>query len=381
MNFNVLRQLESDWKSFLEPLEYYQREISGIKESLRGCAGEGFLNRWSDAFNETGSPIVVNLDHNVSKSNGLRGMVDDAKVKVSEMKEIVKATAGHVLGYKMNEQSMLTFLLAGEPNFVNDAKAIYKEVCADRFNCPIEPVLWTDEKLRDIPSTTYQTARIIFNLGFDAIHCMPQMGLDVAGALQVAADEMGGKGVIHVINLTHSGYAFAKENYFKEGTVDLLRRNALGSLETEVKINRERNQKVRIRATGTIEPANRPYELFQSTTKYEGNTFIFSIGIGPDQGDEKSGTWPGSAIYAGAHGEGIGRYGYLGINNKLDTMENIAARFKACKRSELWALKARYEGEPYPFDGVKEELGEFAFPLNDTTKKQLGEIYESRKAK
>jgi len=377
MNLSVLRQLEYDWQNFFNPLERYHQEILGIQENLKGAAGENFLKRWSNVFNLTGSPIVVNLDHNASNSKNLSEMVRDSKHMVTGMKKIVKATSGNVSGYKMNEQSMLTFLVAGEPKFVSEAKTIFRDECKRRFQVCVEPICWTDEKLRDIPSTTFQTAKIIYNLGYDAVHCMPQIGPDVAGAAQVAAEEKGGKGVIHVINMTNDGYTFVKRNYFKDGekTVDLLRRNALGVLETEVKISRSEKPKVKIRATGAIEPANRPYELFQSKEKYEGKLAIISIGIGPDQG-----AWPGSALYAGAHIEGIGRFVYENDKRELDAPENITKKARACKRSALKALKARFEGNPYPFDDVREELGEFVFPLSEVTKKELELIYENRKS-
>jgi orotidine-5'-phosphate decarboxylase len=378
MSYSILKQLESDYKDFLSPLKIYKQELLTIQKSLKGIAGENFLSQWLNAFSSTGSPIVINLDYNASDSKDLDEMIRDSKNKVREMKKIVKTTVGHVSGYKMNEQSMLTFLIAGEPNFVNEAKMIYTDECFLKFHFPIEPILWTDEKLRDIPSTTFQTAKIIYNLGYDAVHCMPQIGPDVAGAAQVAAEEKGGKGVIHVINMTSDGYNYVKKNYFKNGekTVDLLRRNALGILETEVKISRSEKPKVKIRATGTIEPANRPYELFQSKEKYEGKLAIISIGIGPDQG-----AWPGSALYAGAHIEGIGRFVYENDNKELDTSENIAKKARACKRSALKALKARFEGKSYPFDDVRDELGEFIFPLNEVTKEGLKLIYEKRKGK
>jgi len=373
---SILRQLESDWKNFLNSIESYQREISGIQENLRGEAGENFLGQWLNVFNLTGSPTVVNLDHNASSSRNLDEMIRDSKRIVKGMKTIVKASCGHVSGYKMNEQSMLTFLIAGKPKFVNETKTIFRDECERRFQVSIDPVDWTDEKLRDIPSTTYQTARIIYTLGYDAIHCMPQLGPDVAGALQLAAKEKGDRGVVHVINMTHDGYDFVKENYFKEGegTVDLIRKNALGNLEADVRISRSEKPKVRIRATATIEPANKPYELFQSKEKYEGKLAIISIGIGPDQG-----AWPGSAVYAGAHIEGVGRFVFENNNKELDNPENIAKKARACKRSALRALKARFEKEPYPFDEIGSELGEFIFPMSETTKKGLELIYEKRR--
>lgn len=373
MEFDILRQLESDYKEFLEPMKSYKQNILSIRENLKGAAGENFINSWLNVFSYTGSPVVVNLDHNVSSAKSLDEMIGSSKNTVDEMERIVKATSGHVSGYKMNEQSMLTFLIAGRPYFVNEAKTIFRDECERNFQVSIDPVLWTDEKLRDIPSTTFQTARIIYNLGYDAVHCMPQIGPDVAGAAQLAAEEQGMKGVVHVIDMTHDGYAYVKENYFKDGekTVDLLRRNALGNLETEVNIGRKEKSKVKIRATAAIEPANRPYEIFQSKKIYGNNLAVVSIGIGKEQG-----AWPGSAIYAGADIEGIGRFVFKGVDGKLDSSENIAEKARVCKISALKALKAKLERKPYPFEDVRAELGKFVFPLNERTKRELEIVYE-----
>jgi hypothetical protein len=180
--------------------------------------------------------------------------------------------------------------------------------------------------------------------------------------------------------MTHGGYKYVKGNYFKDGeeTVNLMRRNALGNLETEVNVGRKEKPKVRIRATGAIEPANRPYELFNAKENYyKDKLAVISIGIGPHQG----GTWPGSAIYSGAHIEGIGRFMYENDEGNLDTSENISRKARACKRSAIRALGARFKEEPYPFDEVKKELGEFEFPMNKETERELGIVYESRKSK
>jgi len=373
MEFQILRQLESEYKEFLNPLESYKQNLLAIRENLKGVAGENFVGNWLNAFSYTGSPVVVNLDHNVSSSKNLDEMVEGSRNAVDEMEQIVKATSGHMSGYKMNRQSMLTFLIAGEPYFVKDTRELFREECKNRFHVDADPVIWTDEKIGDIPSTAYQTARIIYNLGYDAVHCMPQIGPDVAGAVQLAAEEQGMKGVIHVVDMTHDGYSYVKEHYFKDGekTVNLLRENALGNLETEVNIGRKEKSKVKIRATAAIEPANRPIEIFQSRKIYGNNLAIISIGIGKEQG-----AWPGSAIYAGADIEGVGRFVFKGTDGKLDNPENIAEKARACKMSALRALKARVERKPYPFDDVREELGKFVFPLREDTKEQLGIVYD-----
>jgi orotidine-5'-phosphate decarboxylase len=234
-------------------------------------------------------------------------------------------------------------------------------------------LIWTDEKLRDIPSTTFQTAGIIYTLGYDAIHCMPQLGPDVAGALQLAAQRMG-KGTVHVINMTHPGYKHVKEKYFKDsaGTVELMREEAMG-LETTVDIGKGKIP-VRVRATGTIEPANRPDELFLSTGTYGDDIMIISIGIGPQ------GALPGSALYAGAHIEGIGRF-IFERESSFETPENMARKARACKRSCLRALGARYSKEPapYPLGDILSELQEFDPQISAETRRGLDIIYEARK--
>jgi len=107
----------------------------------------------------TGSPIFVNLDHNVAEKR-----LDDAEEIVKELELIVEYTAEHVSGYKLNFQSLLTFLIAKRLNFAQDIRAIYKAETV------VEPVVWLDQKLGDIPNTNFQAADIIYKSGFDAVH-------------------------------------------------------------------------------------------------------------------------------------------------------------------------------------------------------------------
>ncbi len=107
----------------------------------------------------TGSPIFVNLDHNVAEKR-----LDDAEEIVKELELIVEYTAEHVSGYKLNFQSLLTFLIAKRLNFAQDIRAIYKA------ETDVEPVVWLDQKLGDIPNTNFQAADIIYKSGFDAVH-------------------------------------------------------------------------------------------------------------------------------------------------------------------------------------------------------------------
>jgi len=369
MNFKILKQTEE--KDFIPIAENHLKTLSEIKNNFSSVSGEKFIQDWINVFSETGSPIFVNLDHNASgKTKDINELVAISKKTVEELKEIVRATAGEVSAYKMNEQSMLTFLIAGFPNFVNDIKEIYRKECERKFEVSIEPIVWTDEKLRDIPSTTFQTADIILSLGYDAIHCMPQLGPYVSGEAQMAAERHGGKGLIHVINLTHDGYKYVKQNYFKNETLDLLRKNALNQ-KSLVDIGKGSTE-VRIKATGTIEPANRPFEIFQSLKVYGKNIMIVSIGIGPQ------GALPGCALYAGATCEGIGRFIFRGKDG-LETSENMNKKARLCKKSALLALKAKYSKQIYPLDNILKELAEFNPKIRDEIKLELEKIYLGRK--
>ena len=368
--FDVLQKAESDHRSFYSAAEKHLEALYRIRNSFSGVPGEGFINGYIDAFSKTAAPWVVNLDLNCSghAQEGIESMMKESRTIVEHMKNTVRATAKHVSGYKMNEQSMLTFLLAQEPNLVHDAKQIYSEETG------VEPVIWTDEKLRDIPSTTYQTARIIYGLGYDAIHCMPQIGQDVAGALQKAAGEMGDRGTVHVINLTHPGYEDVKRDYHKDpvGTIDLMRQRALGSA-VDVEIGKERFP-VNVRSTGTIEPANRPDEIYQGLRDlYGDDIMIISIGIGPQ------GALPGCALYAGASIEGIGRFIFQD-GKEFSAPENTERKSRACKRSGLLALGARYsdEPQPYPLDSIMGELSDFDPLIRDVTREGLARVYNMR---
>lgn len=367
--FEILEKTESDYKNLRCAAETHLESIERIHDSFKGDVGEHFVQRYIDAFSKTGAPYVVNLDLNSSSYAGnFDEMFSESKRILDHMKKTVKSTAKHVSGYKMNEQSMLTFLMAQEPDFVNQAKGIYfDEVGA-------EPVLWTDEKLRDIPSTTYQTARIIYGLGYDAIHCMPQIGQDVSGALQKAAEEMGNRGTVHVINLTHPGYNDVKTDYHKDPveTIDLMRKRALGSA-VDVEIGKE-SFRVWVRATGTIEPANRPDELYQGyMNRYGNDIMVISIGIGPQ------GALPGCALYSGATIEGIGRF-IFSDDGGFSSTEDMEKKSRACKRSALHALKARYSGvpQPYPLDLVMEELSGFNPSIRDEAREGLRRVYGMR---
>jgi hypothetical protein len=45
MSFSILKQLEPDYKNFLDPLERYRQEVLTIQKNLKGVAGEGFLGK------------------------------------------------------------------------------------------------------------------------------------------------------------------------------------------------------------------------------------------------------------------------------------------------------------------------------------------------
>jgi len=279
-----------------------------IQEYTKGQVGEKFLDTFIKAYKTTGSPIVINLDHNLAEKR-----LEDSEEVIQELELIVEATAEHVSGYKLNFQSLLTFLIAKRLKFVLDVKEIYKAKTG------VEPVVWLDQKLGDIPNTNFQAADILYKLGFDAVQVLPLIGPDCAGALQIAAERNDRAGVIHAINMTHDGYKEAKQDYFKDEVIDKLRERTLGTYTYPVKIGKE-TITTKIRAIGTIEPANRPYELFDGYKRiYNDKIMIISIGIGTQ------GALPGSALYAGATCEGIGRFIFNGVNG-INSQENITKK-------------------------------------------------------
>lgn len=341
--------------------EHLESVLKPITTHFRGQAGEKFLTRFITAFKTTESPIVINLDHNVSSQS-----LDEANDVVTEIATIVKASAKHVAGYKMNFQSLLTFLIAGRPKFVSEIKAIYKKING------VDPVVWLDQKLGDIPNTNYQSATILYKLGFDAVHGLPQIGPDCMGAIQMAAEENDNAGVIHVVNLTHDGYNTAKKDYFKgESTIDKLRERTLGDYSYPVKTS-EGQKDVLIKAVGTIEPANRPYELYQGYKSiYKDKIMIISIGIGPQ------GALPGCALYAGATLEGIGRF--IFEPDKTDTPKSVANKSKICKECAIIALKAKYENSPYPLTEILQLLKDYNPTISDKIKSDLNQIHKERR--
>lgn len=365
--FKILQEKEKENKNVNELTKtaenHLKRTLMPIKKNIVGSVGEMFVDKYISSFKATGSPIFINLDHNVSESH-----LDDSEKIVKELEMIVESTAGHVSGYKMNFQSMLTFLIAKRPNFVQRVKEIFKA------KTNVEPVVWLDQKLGDIPSTNFQAADILYKLGFDAVHVLPQIGPDCVGAVQLAAEKNDMAGVIHVINMTHEGYKDVKKDYFKgEEIIDKLRERALGDYTYPVKIGKETTN-TKIRAIGTIEPANRPYELFDGYRRiYNDKIMIISIGIGPQ------GALPGSALYGGATCEGIGRFIFSGEEG-IDSAENIEKKAKLCKQCALLALSAKYSNEPYPLSEILNTLSDFGPEIAEKTKEDLDKIYHVRKS-
>jgi len=343
-------------------LEHLNKTLLPIKENIAGSVGEKFLDTFINCFKVTGSPIVINLDHNVSERP-----LDESERIVKELEEIVDSTAEHVSGYKMNFQSLLSVLIAKRPNFVHDVKAISKA------KTNVAPVVWLDQKLGDIPNTNFQAADILYKMGFDAVHALPQIGSDCVGAVQLASERNGMAGVVHVINMTHNGYNDVKKDYFKGDSVfDKMRERTLGNYTYPVKVGRVTTN-VKIRAIGTVEPANRPYELFDAYRRiYKNNIMIISIGIGPQ------GALPGSALYAGATCEGIGRFIFSGEEG-IENVENIGEKAKLCKQCALLALSAKYSNEPYPLNEILDILSDFNPEISEKTKEDLNIIFRIRK--
>jgi orotidine-5'-phosphate decarboxylase len=372
VTFKILRktQLENTDALVGAARDHLQMTLEPIRQNVIGVAGERFLAKFIESFSQTGSPIVVNLDHNVSG----RSLKESDKV-LHDLDMIVRSTAGYVSGYKMNFQSMLTFLIAKYPEFVHEIRKTFAEVCLQRYGFAVEPVIWLDQKLGDIPSTNFQSADILFKLGFDALHALPQIGPDSVGAVQLAAERNALAGVIHVVNMTHEGYREVKQHYFKgeEGreTIDRLRELCLGKFTYPVNIGKDRFN-VRLRAIGTIEPANRPWELFEGYRRiYKNDLMIISIGIGPQ------GALPGSALYSGATLEGIGRFIYQGKEG-LDDIKNIEKKASLCNQCALIALSAKYSKKSYPVEEIMSNLKEFSPELSSETEEGLAKVFRAR---
>jgi orotidine-5'-phosphate decarboxylase len=370
--FEILRKTQLEKTDLLigAAHDHLQKTLEPIGQNVKGVAGEKFLTKFINSFSQTGSPIVLNLDHNVS------GMpLKESGRILEEMEMIVRTTAGYVSGYKMNFQSVLTFLIAKSPDFVHKIRKIFADVCLQRYGVAVEPVIWLDQKLGDIPSTNFQSADILFKLGFDALHGLPQIGPDSVGAIQLAAERNALAGVIHVVNMTHEGYREVKERYFRgekgQETIDRLRELCLGTFSYPVKIGKEKFD-VKIRAIGTIEPANRPWELFEGYRKiYKSNLMIISIGVGPQ------GALPGSALYSGATLEGIGRFIYQGKTG-LDQVKNIEKKAMLCTRCALLALHARYSNKQYPLEEILKNLQDFSPEISSETKDGLAKVFHAR---
>jgi orotidine-5'-phosphate decarboxylase len=361
--FEILKMAKLDSKLIWAARQQHHY-IQEIASNFKGLTGEKFVRKFLKAFSVTGAPIFINLDHNVSGRS-----LHEARKVVRELEAIVTSTAGLVWGYKLNFQSLLTFLVTGKADFVDRIKSLYSENCELNYGVKIEPVVWLDQKLGDIPSTNFQAADILYKLGFDAIHVLPQIGPDSVGAVQLAADKNKKAGVIHVINLTHKGYEYVKNEYFGDAKVlQKLRENALGKLRYFVEIEAGR-ENVPIKAVGVIEPANRPYELYEGyVSTYDKKCMIISIGIGPQ------GALPGCALYAGATCEGIGRFIFKGVYG-IDSQANITRKTELSRQCALLALFARFKGEPYPVQSILEILKDHNPRIDEKTMSDLKRVF------
>ncbi|MCD4745793.1 MAG: orotidine 5'-phosphate decarboxylase [Bacteroidales bacterium] len=349
--FNILTQTSEDSELISaanKQLEHY----SNIEINYQGNTGKEFINKWIEAYKKTGSPIFVNLDSNISNKS-----LTSVNSIMEEMEKIVESTAGHVTGYKLNFQSMLTFLISKRIDFVTEIRDIYKSSCKRQFNEIIEPVVWLDQKLADIPNTNYQSADILFKLGFDAVHGHPLLGPDSMAGIQRAAEENGNKGVVYVVNMTHDGFnQVVKRKYLLPGAIDVLR-----------------NQTIKDRVVGTIEPANRPFEIFDSYSRiYRDNLMIISIGIGIQ------GALPGSALYAGASCEGIGRFIINGMDDPKQDI-SVEKRAKLCKECSLLAILARENKNEYPLGPINSKLKQYRPEISEQTKIELDLIHKNLK--
>jgi len=362
--FPMLQKYEYD-KDLIWAAERHYNFLKEVLSEFRGLPGETYIRKILETFKVTGSPIFVNLDHNIAGKP-----LDEAKRVFHELETIVRSTAGYVFGYKMNFQSLLTCLIYGDTDFVERFKEIYSSECKRKFGIKLTPVIWLDQKLGDIPNTNFQAADILFKMGFDAIHVLPLIGPDSVAAVQLAAMSNANRGVIHVINMTHLGYKYVKDVYLKgDETIQKLRKNCLGELRTDIRI-KDRVQKVQIKATGSIEPANRPFEIYKGYTEcYKKKCLVISVGVGPQ------GALPGCALYAGASCEGIGRFIFKS-RTEIETPQKMAKKAELSRYCALLALASRYSGKPYPLKEILQVLKEFNPQISEEIKLDLQKIYE-----
>jgi hypothetical protein len=86
---------------------------------------------------------------------------------------------------------------------------------------------------------------------------------------------------------------------------------------------------------------------------------------------------PGSALYAGATCEGIGRFIFSGEEG-IDNVENIEKKAKLCKQCALLALSSRYSNAAYPLEKILGILKDFNPEISEKTKEDLDRIYIAR---
>lgn len=201
---------------------------------------EKFRINFNRAFKITQSPLIINLDHNTVHS----------MYALDEMMDIVRATAQHVSGYKLNFQSLLSCLMVHSIDFIHEIKNIYHDIVG------VDPLVWLDQKLCNIPNTDYESAIILFRLGFDGLNVMLHVGRDSVAAVQLAANQNDGA-VVHVINMTHPWYVNAKREYYQSNMIDKIRKHALSTSTCEVQLDTTRT--VAMHTTGVIEPTTRPF--------------------------------------------------------------------------------------------------------------------------
>ncbi|KXB03820.1 hypothetical protein AKJ47_01615 [candidate division MSBL1 archaeon SCGC-AAA261G05] len=136
-----------------------------------------------------------------------------------------------------------------------------------------------DFKIADVPHINRQIARYAYESGADAVIAHGFTGRDSLEATISIAEEMGGKGVIVIPDMSHLG----GEMFIKPSSKQI------------VKLAKETG------ATGIIGPATRPEEVTALRSLAGDKMLILTPGIGTQ------GARPGDAIKGGADYEIVGR--------------------------------------------------------------------------
>jgi orotate phosphoribosyltransferase/orotidine 5'-phosphate decarboxylase subfamily 1 len=224
--------------------------------------GQAFISTIEDRVKTHRTRVIHALD----VANTLPTDAPDSARKelIERACHIAAAVEPYVVAIKLNYPLVLAVGL----EIVHHLKAILPKL----------PLI-ADFKVADIDNTNAWIARHAFAAGFDAIIVHGFVGEDAIQAVLEEAKNAGDKGVILVVDMSHSGAS------------------AFIHPQTPRMINLAKQLKV----TGVIAPGTRPVHVSEIRTLLGREILILAPGVGAQGGK------PGSAVSAGANYEIIGR--------------------------------------------------------------------------